>query len=111
MARGDQFRLAILGIFFIHSLIAFLIFAGMGRLLNYRFSRSRRINWRVAGTIGVAVWAVRNVYVHAMDYRYPPNMDVVWIIVIPGLLLLGAIWTVKLVVWLVRQENTERRGQ
>jgi phosphoglycerol transferase MdoB-like AlkP superfamily enzyme len=98
MARGDQFRLIIFGIFFVHSLIAFVIFAGVGKLLNYRVLKSRPVSWRIAGTVGVAVWAIRNAYVHAMDHRDPPNMDVVWAVVIPGLLLLGVIWTATLVV-------------
>ncbi|MFO1108889.1 MAG: hypothetical protein U1E61_06895 [Bradyrhizobium sp.] len=100
MARGDQFRLIIFGIFFLHSVVAFVVFVVFGKLLNYRVLKGRPVSWRVAGGIGVAVWAIRNVYVYAMDYRDPPAMDVVWAIVIPGLLLLGVIWTVKFAVWL-----------
>lgn len=98
MARGDQFLLIILGIFFIHSLIAFVIFVGLGKLLNYRFLKDRPVGWRVAGTIGVGVWAIRNIYVHAMDYRDPPNMGEVWVILVPALILLAVVWFTKLLV-------------
>jgi hypothetical protein len=96
---GDQFVLLILGIFFIHSLIVFAIFAGLGLLLNYRALKNRPVSWRVAGTIGVIVWLIRDILAHAMDpivNRGQLNMDALWAVIIPALALLAIVWFVRL---------------
>jgi hypothetical protein len=99
MARGDQFALFLNILFLAHSAIAFAVFVLLGRLLNYRALKNRPIDWRVAGTIGVVVWAMRNIYVHAMnaDANRLMNMDAFWGVVIPGIFLLAVVWIVRLV--------------
>jgi hypothetical protein len=65
MARGDPFFLFLVAFFFIQGLIAFVGFALLARLLNYRASKDKPMSWRIAGSIGVVIWTVRNIYVHA----------------------------------------------
>jgi dipeptide/tripeptide permease len=105
MARGDQFQLLILGLFFVHSLIAFVIFVGVGKLLNYRALKNRPVSWSVAGSVGVIVWVIRDIFVHAMDpmvNRGQLNVDALSAVVIPALALLAIVWFVRLLTFPVK---------
>ena len=102
MARGDQFALFLKIFFFAHSAAAFAVVAGLAWL--FARAQHRRVDWRLAGTIGVIVWAARNIYVHAMDYdiHNRVNMDGFWLVVIPAIFLLAVIWIVRLVALSIR---------
>ena len=65
MARGDQFRLFLITFFFVQGLVAFVAFALLARLLNHRALKHRPLSWRIAGSVGVVLWTIRNIYVHA----------------------------------------------
>lgn len=102
MARGDQFALFLRIFFFAHSAAAFALVAGLAGLMGRALQRP--INWRLAGTIGIIVWAARNIYVHAMDsgIHNRVNMDGFWLIVMPAVFLLAVIWIVRLVALSIR---------
>jgi hypothetical protein len=72
--------------FFIQGLIAFVGFALPTRLLNYRALQDKPMSWRIAGSIGVAIWTVNNFYVHSRSRALGRmDMDAVSIIaVLPG---------------------------
>jgi len=95
---GTGVVLAILGLFFLQSLVAFAIFAGLAKLLNYRVLKDRPVSWRVAGTIGVVLWTLRNIFAYAMDWKIHNriNMNEFWAYVIPALVLLAIVWFVRL---------------
>jgi hypothetical protein len=90
MARGDQFRLFLIAYFFLQGVAAFVIFALLARLLNYRALKDRPLSWRIAGSVGVLIWTIRNIYVHAWsETSGRMNMDAVYLIAIPAVMLLG----------------------
>jgi hypothetical protein len=97
MARGDQFRLFLIVFFFIQGLIAFVGFALLARLLNYRALKNRPMSWRIAGSVGVVIWTIRNIYVHAWDSATGHlNMDAVQILLFPAVVLPGMIGLARL---------------
>ena len=89
MARWDQFRLFLMVFFFVQGLIAFVIFALLARLLNYRALKDRPLGWRTAGSIGVVLWTIRNIYAHAWSPATGVDMAAVSIIAIPAIVLPG----------------------
>ena len=89
MARGDQFRLFLMTFFFVQGVVAFVIFVLLARLLNYRALKDRPLGWRVAGSIGVVLWTIRNIYVHAWSPTTGVDMAAVSIIAIPAIVLPG----------------------
>jgi len=92
MARGDQFRLFLITYFFVQGLIAFVAFALLARLLNYLALKHRPMSWRIAGCVGVALWTIRNIYVHAwgpstgLFDASAAQLVSIPVIVIPGLI-------------------------
>ena len=97
MARGDQFRLFLIVFFFIQGLIAFVGFALLARLLNYRALKNRPVSWRIAGSVGVVIWTIRNIYVHAWEPAIGHlNMDAVQILILPAVVLPGMIGLARL---------------
>ena len=96
MARGDQFRLFLIAFFFVQGLIAFVGFALLARLLNYRALKDKPMSWRVAGSIGVVIWTARNIYVHGWsDVLGRVEMSNVPLIALPAILVPGTVWLVR----------------
>ena len=90
MARGDQFRLFLITYFFLHGVVAFVIFALLARLLNYRALKDRPLSWRITGSVGVLIWTIRNIYVHAWSETLGRiETDAVYLIAIPAIVLPG----------------------
>ena len=93
MASGDQFILFLVAFFFfIQGLIAFVGFALLAWLLNYRALKHKPMSWRIAGSIGVAIWTVCSLYVHAWSETLGwVDMDAVSFIAIPAIVLPGLV--------------------
>ena len=98
MARGDQVRLLLMMFFFVQGLIAFVVFVLLARLLNYRALKDRPIGWRVAGSIGVVLWTIRNIYASAWSPTTGVDLDAVSIIAIPAIVLPGLVGLARLLV-------------
>jgi hypothetical protein len=55
------------------------------------------MSWRIAGSVGVVNWTIRNIYVHAWESANGHlNMDAVQIILIPAVVLPGMIGLARL---------------
>ena len=99
MARGDQFRLFLIAFFFVQGLVAFVAFALLARLLNYRALKHRPMSWRIAGCVGVVLWTIRNIYVHAWGPTTGLfDTDALQLIIIPAVAILGLIGLARLLI-------------
>lgn len=98
MARGDQMRLFFMVFFFVQGVVAFIVFVLLARLLNYRALKDRPIGWRTAGSIGVVLWTIRNIYMNAWSPMTGLDMDIVSIIAIPAIVLPGLVGLARVLV-------------
>ena len=61
-------------------------------LLNYPALKYKPMSWRIAGSVGVAIWTIRNIDVHARSEALGRiDMAAVAIIAIPAIPLPGLV--------------------
>ena len=54
------------------------------------------MSWRIAGSIGVVIWTVRNIYVHGWsDVLGRVEMGNVPLIALPAIVVPGVVWLVR----------------